>query len=229
MVVAAEKMMNPKISSIEERYLSLHCGLQTVKNPDIINMILAYTQNTSAPTHAFRIKVSNIFSVERETESNNFKQFETMPNRQLLWHGSRLCNFVGILSLGLRINPQNVVKSGSMLGNGCYFSNTATKSAQYIHTKKNGIMMLCEVALGKTYDCIQAQYITKLPDGYHSTYGRGNMSPDSSEFITLDNGCIIPLGHLKSKNISSALAYDEFVVYDIHQIKIKYLVPLDLI
>ena len=41
------------------------------------------------------------------------------PNgRQLLWHGSRLTNFVGILSQGLRIAPPEAPVTGYMFGKG---------------------------------------------------------------------------------------------------------------
>ena len=236
MIVAAEKMANPKISSLEQRYLSLQCGLSTVTNEKEINMILTYAKNTSAQTHNFKIKITNIFTVDRNSENAQFNLPmanglcpSQMKNRQLLWHGSRLANFVGILSMGLRINPQNVIHTGSMFGNGVYFSNTATKSAQYIHTKKNGIMMLCEVALGNCYELTASKYITKLDDNYNSTYGQGKSTPNPKEFMQLDDGCIVPWGNLISRNSSSSLLYDEFIIYDISQVKIKYLVQMDLL
>lgn len=236
MIVAAEKMSNPKISSIEQRYLSLQCGLATVTDQKEIDMILNYAKNTSACTHNFKIKVTNIYAVDRNGENNRFNEKmangftpSQMHNRQLLWHGSRLANFVGILSKGLRINPQNVIHTGSMFGNGVYFSNTASKSAQYIHTKKNGIMMLCEVALGNCYELTNSKYIKTLPSGYDSTHGMGNTSPDPKGSITLSDGCIVPCGNLVKKNISSSLLYDEFIIYDISQVRIRYLVQMDLL
>ena len=38
--------------------------------------------------------------------------------RQLLWHGSRLTNWVGILSQGLRIAPPEAPVTGYMVGHG---------------------------------------------------------------------------------------------------------------
>lgn len=46
-----------------------------------------------------------IFRIEREGESQRYKPFKQLHNRQLLWHGSRTTNFAGILSQGLRIAP----------------------------------------------------------------------------------------------------------------------------
>ena len=46
-----------------------------------------------------------IFEIKREGEYGRYKPFKELPNRQLLWHGSRTTNFGGILSQGLRIAP----------------------------------------------------------------------------------------------------------------------------
>uniref|UniRef100_A0A915KN97 Poly [ADP-ribose] polymerase n=1 Tax=Romanomermis culicivorax TaxID=13658 RepID=A0A915KN97_ROMCU len=48
-----------------------------------------------------------------------------------------------------------------------------------------------------------------------------------------DNGCVVPLGRLKNavnaspepKNYS--LLYNEYIVYDVNQIKMKYLVKIE--
>jgi len=68
-----------------------------------------------------------------------------------LWHGSRLTNFVGILSQGLRIAPPEAPVSGYMFGKGVYFADMSSKSANYCSTSVDnptGILLLCEVALG---------------------------------------------------------------------------------
>ena len=38
-------------------------------------------------------------------EAARFRPFQSLPNRKLLWHGSRTSNYAGILSQGLRIAP----------------------------------------------------------------------------------------------------------------------------
>lgn len=229
MVVAAKKLVNPKLEGLNEKYLSLNCGLSTVSSDHEVNMIINYVKNTSASTHYFKIKVKNIFKINRKLDDEHFSKFQNFENRQLLWHGSGLANYVSILSNGLRINPKNVVKTGSMFGNGIYFSNTASKSAQYIRTNQNGLMLLCEVALGKTYNLTSSKYVTKLPDGTYSTYGQGNKTPDPTKQIILNDGLIVPSGPLINRSTSSSLRYDEFIVYDINQIKFKYLVQVDLV
>jgi len=39
-----------------------------------------------------------VFKVKRNGEEKRYKPFRKLHNRKLLWHGSRLTNFAGILS-----------------------------------------------------------------------------------------------------------------------------------
>ena len=49
--------------------------------------------------------------------------YNTLHNRMLLWHGSRISNFAGILSQGLRIAPPEAPVTGYMFGKGVYFAD----------------------------------------------------------------------------------------------------------
>lgn len=46
-----------------------------------------------------------VFKINRHGEKDRYQKFEQLHNKKLLWHGSRLTNYVGILSQGLRIAP----------------------------------------------------------------------------------------------------------------------------
>jgi len=102
-----------------------------------------------------------------------------LPNRKLLWHGSRVTNVAGILSQGLRIAPAEAPVTGELLpasaysfrrphtisknrllpsilgymfGKGIYFADMVSKSANYCMTSKanpTGFLLLADVALGK--------------------------------------------------------------------------------
>lgn len=62
--------------------------------------------------YAPQFTVEDIFEVQREGETGRFDPWKANHNRQLLWHGSRLTNWVGILSQGLRIAPPEAPKTG---------------------------------------------------------------------------------------------------------------------
>lgn len=79
-----------------------------------------YLINSHGGTHSFRMKVEEIFRIERQGENKRFEDstFAKLQNsdRRLLWHGSRTTNFGGILSQGLRIAPPEAPVNGYMFG-----------------------------------------------------------------------------------------------------------------
>jgi hypothetical protein len=65
----------------------------------------------------------------------------------LLWHGSRVSNFVGILSQGLRIAPPEAPVSGYLFGKGIYLADMAEKSIHYCRSfgQDAALILLIEV------------------------------------------------------------------------------------
>lgn len=214
-------------NKIEKQYISLNTDIVPVTDGGEYKMLSDYMSKSSG-TH-YKLKVANIYKISRPEEATKFKAWQGLHNRQLIWHGSGMANYVGILSTGLRINAGNVVKTGSMFGNGLYFANCSTKSAQYMRATDVGIMLLCEVALGNCYERLNADYITKLPTGYHSTHGVGLNTPSQKGHITMSDGVIVPAGSLESRaGHTGSLQYDEFIVYDQSQVRIRYLFILNI-
>jgi len=175
-----------------------------------------------------KIEVLDIFEVKREGEGARFKPWEKNENRQLLWHGSRLTNWVGILSQGLRIAPPEAPVSGYLFGKGVYFANMIEKSAHYCRTDRqnpNCLLSLNEVALGKMFEVTSPMYMEKSKPGYQSTKALGRRYPDPKKDIHIGGpeGPILPIGTvLPNKN--TTMGHDEFIVYDISQIQCRYLI-----
>uniref|UniRef100_A0A183BWX5 Poly [ADP-ribose] polymerase n=1 Tax=Globodera pallida TaxID=36090 RepID=A0A183BWX5_GLOPA len=154
-------------------------------------------------------QVQPVLKIEREVESKRFKK--DIGNLHLLWHGSRLSNYVGILSQGLRISPPEAPVTGYMFGKGIYFADMVTKSANYCYVMNGqGLLLLCEVALGDIQEEKNGREIKKPKRGKNSVKGIGGTVPNSDEFENL-NGATIP-----------------FVVYDEAQIRLKYLVSVKI-
>ncbi|XP_069116799.1 poly [ADP-ribose] polymerase 1-like [Argopecten irradians] len=194
--------------------------------------LLDYVKNTHASTHnQYDLEVLDVFQIIRDGEKARYSPFRDLPNRQLLWHGSRTTNYAGILSQGLRIAPPEAPVTGYMFGKGVYFADMVSKSANYCRTSKNdpvGIMLLCEVALGNMYERFGADYINKLPKGKHSCKGVGMTCPDPTGSHTLPDGTVIPMGKgIASTQGRSSLLYNEFIVYDVAQINMKYLLKVN--
>src|SRR5262249_7245646 len=93
------------------------------------SIIEKYLQNTHAKEHnKFRLEIEHVFSVEREGEAQRHADPRDLHgNVHLLWHGSRLCNWTGILSQGLRIAPPEAPVSGYFLGKGIYLADVVSK------------------------------------------------------------------------------------------------------
>jgi hypothetical protein len=66
------------------------------------------------------------------------EKWADVHNRQLLFHGSSLSNYVGILSQGLRIAPPEAPVSGYAFGKGVYFSDMFQKSFGYCRMATSG-------------------------------------------------------------------------------------------
>lgn len=177
------------------------------------------------------MELLDVFEVDKEGEK---EQFRDLGNRMLLWHGSRLTNYVGILSRGLRIAPPEAPVTGYMFGKGVYFADMSSKSANYCFaTKSNnvGLCLLSEVSLGTPNELLNADYnAAKLPSGKHSVHGLGMMAPEPSKNHTMSDGTVVPLGKGKKTGVVNkhgyTLNYNEFIVYNTNQIKMKYLVKI---
>lgn len=212
---------------VADKYFNLDANINHVTDPTTLNIINEYLITNRGKTHSIKLKLRSVYEVNKPREKQNFLKWNGLHNKQLLWHGTRLANAVGIISRGLCLNPTGVYTTGKMFGNGLYFANSSTKSANYMGiTRGMGIMFLCEVALGNMYERSACEYITELPSGKHSTKGLGTQTPEESN-IELE-GTKVPIGKLVGSNVSSSLNYDEFIVYDQTQVKLKYIVLVEV-
>ncbi|CAL5425981.1 unnamed protein product [Camellia sinensis] len=235
----ATKLLKNDIQMQEDplcsHYQRLGCELMPLEvDSDEFSMIARYMKNTHAKTHSnYAVDIVQIFRVSREGETERFrKQFSNTKNRMLLWHGSRLTNWTGILSQGLRIAPPEAPATGYMFGKGVYFADMFSKSANYCyssHAATAGVLLLCEVALGDMAELLTANYnADKLPEGKLSTKGVGATAPDFSEAQMLEDGVAVPLGKPKEQLSSKgALLYNEYIVYNVDQIRMRHVVQVN--
>lgn len=61
----------------------------------------------------------------------------------------------------------------------------------------------------------------------HSVKGVGVTSPDPEKAKTLKDGTIVPLGTaIQTDTENTSLLYNEYIVYDIAQVNVKYLLKV---
>lgn len=219
--------------SLDDKYKKLQCEMVPLPHDsEDYQLVEKYLQTTHAPTHTdWALELEEVFTVERQGEFDKFVPYKNkLKNKMLLWHGSRLTNYVGILSQGLRIAPPEAPATGYMFGKGIYFADLVSKSAQYCFTdKKNpvGLMLLSEVALGEMYELKKAKYMDKPPKGKDSTKGLGKKIPNESEHIKWKDDVVVPCGKPVSSNVkASELMYNEYIVYNTDQVKLQFLLKV---
>lgn len=185
--------------------------------------------------------MKHIFKIDRKGEKERYEQspYANIPNsdRRLLWHGSRATNYGGILSQGLRIAPPEAPVSGYMFGKGVYFADISSKSANYCRSDisdRVGILLLCDVELGDpmlelTSADYEAAEKVKKQDKL-ATLGMGKTIPagwKDAECLQSDlDGVMMPDCTTPPKandRTTGYLQYNEYIVYDVAQIRQKYL------
>jgi poly [ADP-ribose] polymerase len=106
-----------------------------------------------------------------------------------------------------------------------------SKSANYCCTNPGnttGLLLLSEVALGNTHELTRAKFVTELPAGKHSVKGVGKTTPNPNGFKQLPNGVLVPMGTpVTDDKLRSDLLYNEYIVYDIAQVSIQYMLKMN--
>ena len=233
------KRRSKRKNPVDVHYKALRCDINKIsKFCTEYNMICKAMKGTHAAGHnKYELKVLDVFEVNRKGS-----EFRHMPfrnafegkengNCKMLWHGSRLSNFVGILSQGLRIAPPQAPKTGYMFGKGIYFADCVSKSANYIHATQQhpfGLLILCEVALGNVHKELKAKWFDRAPNRYHSVQGCGKHVPErgSAGDIGGYELAMGPIVRTEDQKVidNAALDYNEYIVYDVGQVRMKYIV-----
>jgi hypothetical protein len=210
------------MNEIDSNYLKLAADIEPLdRSSEEFKAIHKYLKNTHASTHSnYRLDLVEAFKMSKDNE--NARYTKDIGNKMLLWHGSRLTNFVGIISQGLRIAPPEAPVTGYMFGKGVYFADMVSKSANYCFTNKQnntGLMLLCEVALGDMNEKFYADYYaSNLPPGKMSTKGMGKTEPESFEMV---GDVKVPNGLGKPTNIPTVIVVIDLgitVVQRIHSL-----------
>lgn len=193
-------------AAVDKEYQALRCKLNWL-DPQSGHFQELADHVVRSQLRTRSIQVKNIFTVKRAGEWEAFAK--DVGNEKLLFHGSRIQNWVGILSRGI-VMPKIAVSLGvqrtdvGWLGNGIYFGDAACASAFYTSPGKQNtrLMTIARVALGKQREYTKITYgLAGPPDGYHSCLGVRNQPGLRSEFQD-----------------------DEYVIYRPQQHRLEYLV-----
>ena len=195
-------------TDIAAKYQEIGCEYVYLDNKDEARQrVESYVQESRSRHHDWRCNVMNVWRVGiKGQKEKHVPVMKTVGNVKPLFHGSRACNILGICKRGLLQRPPGVYVTGSMFGaTGIYFADQSSKSEQYAFGRYGGgsghgssyFMFVADVALGriKKYQDSQS-HLTKPPSGYDSVQGEKG----------------------------SYLMHDEFIIYDVKQHVLQYLV-----
>ncbi|XP_032423850.1 protein mono-ADP-ribosyltransferase PARP4 isoform X2 [Xiphophorus hellerii] len=200
--VSEMTLNDPKPSSVG-KYRALRCHIEAIPRSSSV------FQNVAALLADRSVQIQQIMRVNRAVELQTFQS--EIGNVKPLLHSSSPSNFVGIMSRGLLLPHVGVEHHGitrtdvGNLGSGIYFGDALSTSLKYAkpsETDGSRLLLVCDVALGVSKDLYKRdQTLTKAPEGYHSVHGVRRTKKTTSDFED-----------------------DEYVVYSIDQVKIKYVV-----
>lgn len=195
--------------------------------------VVKYAEN-GREGHDFEIE--EVYKIERSGEEYRYETYENLSHRTFLWHGSKIIKFPSILTHGLKLE---FAEPGifSATNKGLYFADVFAKASYFCFANESdriGLVLLCEVALGNSYACSEPKDV-KLPDNYQSVYGVGRFKFPAIDYI---DGVEIPCGKPIESLMTEEepvecgsmnypfLKYNEFVVHNEAQVKLRYLVKV---
>jgi poly [ADP-ribose] polymerase len=180
-------LLNPQI---EQKYQALNCKLELVDEKKREELKRYVERSVVRP--GVRVTMKNVWRAVRPQETEVFN--ERVGNTRLLFHGSAVKNWVGILSRGLLL-PKIVVSLGvtrtdaGWLGNGIYFGDAMCTSAGYAHpgTRRTRFVALASVALGRSKQYRNITWgLSRPPEGYDSCHGVRGSEFDDDEYVVYD-------------------------------------------
>lgn len=152
------------------------------------------------------VQVKEIYRVIDHTQKNRFDNYCKQNNISVVkefWHGSKRCNWLSIVKNGLSLNP-NAQITGKMLGNGCYFAPSFTKSYRYLDgqywaggNRGTGFMGVYAVAYGKPLKVSSSTDIrnytkTELSQrGYNCVHALGGAYLQADEICVYDESAML--------------------------------------
>jgi len=204
------------LSATKMQYYALKSNITPLSPSSSDYQAVSRMVNTAAAPHAThgKVQVKNIFKINKDSENQTFAG-HILPSK-LLFHGTRPCNLVGILSRGMLL-PKVVVATGASnrtdfgyLGSGIYFGDHVSTAVKYAHPAntdgKTRFAFVSTVALGliSKHTKINSS-LSKPPVGYQSC-----------------------LGEMKNSYNSSDFQENEYVIYDTKQQKQTYLIEFNV-
>ncbi|XP_052885106.1 protein ADP-ribosyltransferase PARP3 isoform X1 [Gossypium arboreum] len=219
---------------LSDRYKKIGCSISPLdKDSEDYKMILNYVEKTYEPVKLadieYGISVENIFNVETK-EGPSFDEVKKLPNKRLLWCGTRSSNLLRHLHKGFLPASCSLPVPGYMFGKGIVCSDAAAEAARYGFTavdRPEGFLVLAVFSQGEEIMELKnpPEDTKPLEEKKVCVKGLGRKKPDESEYIDWKDDIKVPCGRLiPSEHQDSPLEYNEYTVYDPKQVSMRFLV-----
>ncbi|KAL5169733.1 Poly [ADP-ribose] polymerase 3 [Glycine soja] len=219
---------------LSETYKKLGCSISALdKSSDDYEMIVKYLEKTYEPVKVgdieYGVSVENIFAVQTGG-CPSYEDIVKLPNKVLLWCGSRSSNLLRHLHKGFLPAICSLPVPGYMFGKAIICSDAAAEAARYGFTavdRPEGFLVLAIASLGNEITELKSppEDTSSLEEKKVGVKGLGKKKTDESEHFVWKDDIKVPCGKLvASDHQDSPLEYNEYAVYDKKQARISYLV-----
>jgi poly [ADP-ribose] polymerase len=208
--------------SIEQKYAKLfRCKIGTLDNngKEFKRIEKLYNSTKNSMHSASALKLKRVFVLSDETDEQAYTRVsKEIGNERELWHGTQAFNVLSILRKGLFVPPMtgtSIPVVGRLFGNGVYFSDISSKSANYASNYWHGgkqtsfFMFLANVALGNEFKP-NTFGPDSLQKAHHGKDWRGR-----------------PFNSINIKGGTCGVINNELIVWDTDAIQLKYLCEFD--
>ncbi|XP_027083757.1 protein ADP-ribosyltransferase PARP3 isoform X2 [Coffea arabica] len=217
-----------------DRYKKLGCSISTLdRDSSDYKMVVNYLERTYEPYKVgeinYGVSVENIYEVE-PSACPSLEEIKKLPNKMLLWCGSRSSNLLRHLHKGFLPAVCSLPAPGYMFGRAIVCSDAAAEAARYGFTavdRPDGFLVLAVASLGEQIleTSSPPEDTESLEEKKKGVKGLGRKKTYESEHFVWKDDIKVPCGRLiPSEHKDSLLEYNEYAVYDPQQVSIRFLV-----
>ncbi|XP_073154434.1 protein ADP-ribosyltransferase PARP3-like isoform X2 [Henckelia pumila] len=188
-----------------EVYKKLRCSISPLeKEAHDYKMIAKYLEKTYEPVKvgeiSYGVSIENVYSVEFSA-CPSLEEIKKLPNKVLLWCGTRSSNMLRHLQKGFLLAPCSLPIPGYMFGKAIVCSDAASEAARYGFTtvdRPEGFLILAIASLGEKVTELTStpEDSSSLEKKKHGVVGRGRKKTDESEHFMWKDDVKVPCGRL---------------------------------
>jgi poly [ADP-ribose] polymerase len=229
-LVKTAVLLNGLNNPIEDMYSALGTQLRSVPESDslVYNEVSQLLTCHGGTHREMKLTLKDVFEINKESFTQSFYPFKRLK-RRMLWVGAPAPKIVEYLFKGMTIVKTESPSSAYFFGKALYFTDVASKAAKHCGievSRREGFLLLCEVATGNEYSSQKPTVFKQAPTHYHSIKGQGKFEAvQHTDFNGAKGSVGIPEKVASAQE--SAFMFNEFAVFDEGQVRPAFLVKVE--